>query len=149
MAAPHGTKPIRRLDEGNITVAHKPKSFRPAHLPSVEEAARQYERDRGSARKRGYDTRWEKARATFLAQPENQFCRKCQARGLLNPGIYRMDGSIETNPRRMHLVVDHIKPHRGDQTRFWDRTNWQPLCPDDHDIVKQSEERAGRALGPN
>lgn len=130
-------------------MARKPKTFRPAHLPSVEEAARQYERDRGSARQRGYDTRWEKARATFLAQPGNQFCVKCKARGLLNPGIYRMDGTLETNPRRMHLVVDHTEPHRGDQRLFWDTTNWQPLCPDDHDIVKQREERARPPRRPN
>jgi 5-methylcytosine-specific restriction endonuclease McrA len=25
-------------------------------------------------------------------------------------------------------IVDHIKPHRGDQNLFWDQTNWQALC---------------------
>ncbi|MGA9851855.1 MAG: HNH endonuclease [Gammaproteobacteria bacterium] len=25
-------------------------------------------------------------------------------------------------------VVDHIVPHRGNTTIFWDRTNWQSLC---------------------
>jgi len=66
----------------------------------------------------------------------------CEERGLLNPGTLHMDGTPETNPRRIHLVVDHIKAHRGDPILFWDRTNWQPLCPDHHDIVKQRDERA-------
>ena len=146
MKQPASSRP-RRFRETSPTVANKPKSFRPSHLPTVAEAARQYDRDRGSARQRGYDSRWEKARATFLAQPGNQLCVKCKERGLLNPGIYRMDGTVETNPRRLHLVVDHIEPHRGDQTLFWDTSNWQPLCPDDHDIVKQREER-GSARRP-
>lgn len=25
-------------------------------------------------------------------------------------------------------VVDHVVPHRGDLTIFWDRSNWQPMC---------------------
>jgi 5-methylcytosine-specific restriction protein A len=31
-------------------------------------------------------------------------------------------------------IVDHIIPHRGDQSRFWDQDNWQPLCKSCHDI---------------
>ena len=30
------------------------------------------------------------------------------------------------------VVVDHITPHRGDQTLFWDEKNWQPLCQSHH-----------------
>lgn len=69
-----------------------------------------------------------------------------------------MDGSPQTQPRRMHLVIDHITPHKGDQKLFWDRKNWQVLCPDHHDIAKQQEERGkvrsgtgidGRPLDPN
>jgi 5-methylcytosine-specific restriction protein A len=25
-------------------------------------------------------------------------------------------------------VLDHVKPHRGDPTLFWDQDNWQALC---------------------
>lgn len=25
-------------------------------------------------------------------------------------------------------ICDHIIPHRGDTSLFWDRNNWQPLC---------------------
>ena len=95
---------------------------------------------RGKTAERGYGARWQRERLVFLAQPENQFCVKCKARGLLNPGTMRMDGTLETNPRRIGLRVDHIIPHKGDQRLFWDRSNWQPLCADDHDITKQREE---------
>lgn len=98
---------------------------------------------RQSARQRGYNSRWEKARAVFLAQPGNQLCVMCRQDGLLNPGTMRMDGSLEANRRRIGLVVDHITPHRGDKRLFWDSSNWQPLCHDHHDITKQQEENRG------
>lgn len=41
------------------------------------------------------------------------------------------------------LVADHIIPHRGDEGRFWDRSNLQCLCKACHDRVKQAEERRG------
>lgn len=113
---------------------------------------------RPSARRRGYDTKWEKARKVFLDQPENQFCERCKAGGLLNAGNLRMDGTAQTNPRRMHLVVNHRIPQKGDQRLFWDQSNWEVACPDHHDIRIQQEERGkvrsgtgidGRPLDPN
>ncbi|NHT77539.1 HNH endonuclease [Rhizobiaceae bacterium CRRU44] len=105
---------------------------------------------RPSSRERGYTMKWEKARAVFLAQPGNQICRRCQAHGLLNAGNLRPNGSLQTNPKRMHLVVDHIVPHKQDQKLSWDHANWQPLCPDHHDITKQQKEhgkvRSGTGL---
>jgi 5-methylcytosine-specific restriction enzyme A len=80
---------------------------------------------RSSARQRGYDRRWEKARAAFLREPENRFCRKCQQRG----------------PMTLATIVDHVVPHRGDPDLFWDRSNWQPLCKAHHDRDKQRQER--------
>lgn len=38
-------------------------------------------------------------------------------------------------------VVDHIVPHRGDQSLFWDESNWQALCKRHHDIKTSTEER--------
>jgi len=114
-------------------------------------------KQRPSARERGYDSKWEKARKAFLAKLENQFCERCKARGLLNAGNLRMDGTVQANPRRMHLVVNHRIPHKGDQRLFWDRSNWEVACPDDHDIRIQQEERGkvrsgtdvnGRPLDP-
>ncbi len=80
---------------------------------------------RGSAASRGYDSRWTKARATFLRS--NPLCAECGRSGRVMAAI----------------VVDHIQPHRGDQILFWDRNNWQPLCKTCHDSIKQREERRG------
>lgn len=97
--------------------------------------------ERGKTAARGYGGRWQRERLQFLAEPGNQFCVMCKTIGLLNPGTLHMDGSTETNRRRIGLVVDHIVAHRGDQHRFWDKTNWQSLCHDHHDIVKQRAEQ--------
>ena len=72
---------------------------------------------------RGYGSRWRKARDGFLKA--NPLCAYCQKQGRVEPAT----------------VVDHIKPHKGDQTLFWDKANWQPLCKQCHDSVKQREER--------
>ncbi|WP_330848890.1 HNH endonuclease [Mangrovicoccus ximenensis] len=42
-------------------------------------------------------------------------------------------------------VVDHIQPHRGDQSLFWDVSNWQALCKCCHDREKQRQERTNRS----
>lgn len=41
-------------------------------------------------------------------------------------------------------VVDHIKPHRGDQQLFWDQSNWQSLCKTHHDSDKARQEHGTR-----
>lgn len=71
---------------------------------------------RGSSSARGYDGRWRAARKLFLRK--NPLCARCMERGVLTPAT----------------VVDHIRPHRGDQQLFWDESNWQPLCKDCHDL---------------
>ena len=79
---------------------------------------------KGSSTERGYGYAWQKARARFLqAHP---LCVMCQ----------------DMKPSRVTAaeVVDHIIPHKGDQTLFWDEANWQPLCKQCHDSVKQREE---------
>lgn len=79
--------------------------------------------DRPSARERGYDNRWRKARKRFLKA--NPFCRRCKDEGKLTPAT----------------VVDHITPHRGDQKLFWDESNWQPLCKKCHDRKTRTEDQ--------
>jgi 5-methylcytosine-specific restriction enzyme A len=82
-----------------------------------------YERDRGSARQRGYSPRWDKASATFKAH--NPWCLGCQAVG-------------------KHVkceVVDHVEPHKGDQVKFWNTAMWQPACRHHHDVIKPKLER--------
>jgi len=75
---------------------------------------------------RGYGYRWQQARARFLrAHP---LCCYCERQGLV----------------RAAAVVDHIVPHHGDDTLFWDEKNWQPLCKPCHDGAKAAEERGAR-----
>ncbi|MGO4181211.1 HNH endonuclease [Paenibacillus sp. TAF43_2] len=74
------------------------------------------EQRRGSAHSRGYNHKWNKARERFLKQ--HPVCVHCQN-----------DGKIVAAS-----VVDHIIPHKGDQEKFWDVTNWQPLCETHHNI---------------
>jgi 5-methylcytosine-specific restriction endonuclease McrA len=82
--------------------------------------ARKAEADkrRPNARERGYDSRWQRERVLFLQV--NSRCKRC--------------GEAAT-------VVDHIIPHRGNRTRFWDRNNWQALCAHCHNSAKQARER--------
>jgi len=56
---------------------------------------------------RGYGYKWQKAREQFLR--EHPLCLMCQAQG-------RVEAAT---------VVDHITPHRGDQSLFWRRSNWR------------------------
>jgi 5-methylcytosine-specific restriction endonuclease McrA len=44
-------------------------------------------------------------------------------------------------------VVDHVVPHRGDMTLFWDNRNWQSLCQTHHCSTKQSDEYSGNVRG--
>lgn len=78
---------------------------------------------RGSARERGYTSRWDKARKTYLMQ--HPLCVMCKREGRVTPAT----------------VVDHIIPHKGDQALFWDTDNWQSLCAPHHNRDKQREER--------
>lgn len=85
---------------------------------------REYDQRRGSARERGYNSRWEKARKTYLMR--NPLCIMCKREGRVTAAT----------------VVDHIIPHKGDTALFWDtENNWQPLCAPHHDRDKQREER--------
>lgn len=67
--------------------------------------------------------RWQDIRRAVLL--ESPFCVRC-----LEKGVY----SLAT-------VVDHIKPHKGDEKLFWDMGNLQPLCKVCHDIKTATEDR--------
>lgn len=79
--------------------------------------------ERKSAGKRGYDSRWRKARARILKA--NPLCVEC----------LKDDKLIEAT------VVDHIIPHRGDKKLFWDEGNWQVLCKSCHDKKTMTVDR--------
>lgn len=60
------------------------------------------------------ERRWKDERRSFLER--NPLCVDCNELGLV----------VAANE------VDHIKPHRGDRTLFYDRNNWQALCKSCH-----------------
>lgn len=88
-------------------------------------------REGKTAAQRGYGYKWQKARETFLANPENVLCVMCAEVGRVTEAT----------------VVDHRIPHRGDMSLFWDRSNWQPLCKRCHDSHKQAEEKGSKRRG--
>lgn len=96
-----------------------------------KEVRREVDERRGSAASRGYDSRWTKARATFLRSRPLCECEECRQLGRLEAAT----------------VVDHIIPHKlkdalesGDAERiaqaqalFWDKGNWMPMAKRCHD----------------
>lgn len=101
-----------------------PKSIRcPCEARRDAERKARFDRTRPTSSGRGYTGTWEKARAEYLVA--HPWCRRCGAKA---------------------QVVDHKTPHRGDQSLFWDRTNWQGLCTPCHSGAKQREESRARLL---
>lgn len=94
----------------------KPPIFRPARQCQPQQV---YERERGSARQRGYTTHWDTQARHY--KHENPLCLGCEAVGRVTATS----------------VVDHIIPHRGDQKLFWAPENRQPACDPHHNVVKQ------------
>lgn len=80
---------------------------------------------RQSASARGYGHKWRQYREAFLKS--NPFCVKCQARGRVSAAN----------------TVDHITPHRGDPSLFWNPENHQALCAACHSGPKQAEDHRG------
>lgn len=83
----------------------------PAHERERQKAV---DAARPTASERGYGSRWQKARATFLQR--HPLCAECERVGRVTAAS----------------VVDHVVPHKGDQRLFWDTSNWQPLCTTCH-----------------
>ncbi|GAB6990868.1 HNH endonuclease [Paenibacillus pini] len=82
----------------------------------------QYDRYRGTAAQRGYDSRWRKARLGYLQK--HPLCVYC----------FKVDKLTEAT------VVDHIKPHKGDKELFWNSSNWQSLCASCHSFKTVKED---------
>lgn len=78
---------------------------------------------RGSSASRGYDRKWRVSRGIFLKK--NPLC-----------AIHLKRGEYVGAD-----VVDHIIPHKGDMNLFWNIRNWQSLCKNCHDSVKQKIEK--------
>jgi len=83
-----------------------------------------------AAYKHLYNTRrWYRLRHHQLAQ--QPFCVDCA----------RRDRSTAAK------IVDHIRPHRGDEALFFDDQNLQSLCKPCHDGAKQQFEKSGTVRG--
>lgn len=94
---------------------------------------------------RGYDYRWQKARAAYLRL--HPYCVYCMREARISAtGLAEV--MVECATRGMPVpygnVVDHIVAHRGDRTLFWDESNWQTLCQTHHSRDKQRLELASR-----
>lgn len=110
-------------DLTNIHYFKNKKGLYP-NLPDVRycENRRVFHTSRPSAAKRGYDSKWQKARKGYLNK--HPLCVRCQAKGIYTQAT----------------VVDHIIPHRGDKNLFWERSNWQALCKKCHDKKTWTED---------
>lgn len=78
-----------------------------------------------------YNTaRWKRLRLQQLAAHPLCQCAECE------------EGEKQVTPA---TVVDHIKPHRGDERLFFDPANLQSLSKPHHDRLKQQQEQGGYA----
>lgn len=75
-----------------------------------------------------YNTkRWREIRANQLRK--EPFCRYCKPR--IVPAT----------------VADHVVPHRGVASLFWDTGNLQSLCQTHHSSTKQAQENLTQQIG--
>jgi len=85
-------------------------------------------RDRPQPWRRWYKTqRWQRLRDEVLLRD----LFTCQ-----RPECGRIEGDTS------QLVCDHVRPHRGDEALFFDRSNLMTICKPCHDTIKQREEQA-------
>lgn len=107
-------RPCSKIGCNNLT--------RERYCEAHKQEQNQYDRNRGSAASRGYDSKWRKYRIAFLAK--HPLCVECQKIGIV----------------RAATVVDHITPHKGNKILFWDKNNHQPLCASCHSAKTARED---------
>ncbi|WP_448680005.1 HNH endonuclease [Pseudomonas nicosulfuronedens] len=78
-----------------------------------------------NANERGYTYQWQQARERYFAK--HPLCVHCQANGKV---------VVATD-------LDHKVPHRGNESLFWDESNWQGLCKSCHSVKTQQETAQG------
>ena len=97
---------------------HAPKRHRPVGALTKQESRKAYDQRRRYEKpwRKWYSLdRWRVSRKIFLQQ--HPLCDECEAEGRLTPAT----------------VVDHDRPHRGNERLFWDVANWRPKCKYHHD----------------
>ena len=96
------------------------------YCPDHKHMDKQYDKERGSAARRGYGRKWQEVSRAYLRQHFLCECEEC-----------RNNGRPELSE-----VVDHRIPHKGDQKLFWDRTNWMAMSKRHHDRKTAREDGA-------
>ncbi len=81
-----------------------------AHKREFFIGLKDHEKERKSANERGYTSKWQKMRLSYLRQ--HPLCAVCSEKGITKPAV----------------LIDHIQPHKGDMQKFWNQDNWQGLC---------------------
>lgn len=110
-----------------------PPNFRPSGRRPDPVRRQEDDRRRGSARARGYTSKWDKAAKGHLEK--NPLCVYC--------AMGAWGDALRSTPS---TLVDHLIPHRGDQAIFWNRRDWIASCDDCHVGPKQRTERNLGAL---
>ena len=100
------------VDSGGRCPIHKRQQYRAQ------------DQQRGTSTERGYNSRWQRARARYLRR--HPLCVEC----------LKADRVVAA------ALVDHIIPHRGNKRLFWDESNWQSLCASCHDSKRGREGQA-------
>ena len=94
-----------------------------------DECRKKFNNERARGRpgsRKVYGRRWQEARVRHLKA--NPLCVACLDQGNIVAAT----------------EVDHITPHRGDQSLFWDEANWQSLCKPCHSRKTAQEVHARR-----
>jgi 5-methylcytosine-specific restriction protein A len=95
-----------------------PPVHRPVGYQSRADRRTRYNRDHASERGGAvYTYRWQKLRSAFLTK--HPLCTACD---------------------HIATVVDHIRPHRGDQVLMWSWDNLQAMCKPCHDRKTATED---------
>lgn len=102
---------------------------------------------RAKTAERGYGSKWQSARKAFLARLGNQYCVKCQARGLLNPAPCEWTGRHRPTRAASGYALTTSSPIKAISTCSGIEPTGQPLCADDHDITKQRDEHGREEQG--
>lgn len=113
------------------------KPLKPCKEPSCKELTRNVYCDKHkwnntapkrSSNKMGYNYWWQKERKAFIER---------------NPLCVNFGNQSFPNCTINATVVDHIVPHKGDESLFYDMSNWQPMCSSCHSYKTRTEDMGG------
>ncbi|WP_220443877.1 HNH endonuclease [Pararhodobacter zhoushanensis] len=110
----------------------------------------EHSRDAASPwRKLQKTAQWQRLRWDILIR-DDFTCRSC---GFEHPltcdaiALKALGRSDLIKGKAPDMVVDHIRPHKGDAALFWGPGNLQCLCKACHDTIKQRQDRRAEREG--